>query len=136
MSLLIQCRINKNTHTLMRICSNFQGINSHKGWLCVPVSMSCLENNSVLSALIPNTILLYPDSVNDYFGNPLAYYFSFLDFYTWSLLPPAVLGLVITYFSGRCVDASFTSAVLQTLLMETYGDHLRTQFVSCIQTVF
>lgn len=41
------------------------------------------------------------DSVNEYFGNPLAYYFSFLDFYTWSLLPPAVLGLVITYFSGQ-----------------------------------
>uniref|UniRef100_A0A3B4A6S4 Anoctamin n=1 Tax=Periophthalmus magnuspinnatus TaxID=409849 RepID=A0A3B4A6S4_9GOBI len=39
------------------------------------------------------------DSVNSYFGSSLAFYFSFLDFYTWSLLPPAVLGLSITYFS-------------------------------------
>uniref|UniRef100_A0A3B4TDJ6 Anoctamin n=1 Tax=Seriola dumerili TaxID=41447 RepID=A0A3B4TDJ6_SERDU len=41
------------------------------------------------------------DSVNGYFGSSVAFYFSFLDFYTWSLLPPAVLGLSITYFSGR-----------------------------------
>ncbi|KAK7891976.1 hypothetical protein WMY93_023939 [Mugilogobius chulae] len=41
------------------------------------------------------------DSVNSYFGSSLAFYFSFLDFYTWSLLPPAVLGLSITYFSGE-----------------------------------
>ncbi|XP_078113866.1 anoctamin-10 [Sander vitreus] len=41
------------------------------------------------------------DSVNEYFGNPVAFYFSFLDFYTWSLLPPAILGLSITYFSGE-----------------------------------
>lgn len=41
------------------------------------------------------------DSVNAYFGSSMAFYFSFLDFYTWSLLPPAVLGLSITYFSGE-----------------------------------
>ncbi|KAM8893023.1 anoctamin-10 [Spinachia spinachia] len=41
------------------------------------------------------------DSVNGYFGNSVAFYFSFLDFYTWSLLPPAVLGVCITYFSGE-----------------------------------
>ncbi|KAA8592026.1 hypothetical protein FQN60_017400, partial [Etheostoma spectabile] len=40
------------------------------------------------------------DSVNGYFGTPVAFYFSFLDFYTWSLLPPAILGLSITFFSG------------------------------------
>lgn len=56
------------------------------------------------TTLTPDTVLLYPDSVNEYFGNPLAYYFSFLDFYTWSLLPPAVLGLAITYFSGQCEE--------------------------------
>ncbi|CAN9499430.1 unnamed protein product [Ophioblennius macclurei] len=39
------------------------------------------------------------DSVNRYFGSSVAFYFSFLDFYTWSLLPPAVLGLLIMYFS-------------------------------------
>uniref|UniRef100_A0A3P8RM99 Anoctamin n=1 Tax=Amphiprion percula TaxID=161767 RepID=A0A3P8RM99_AMPPE len=41
------------------------------------------------------------DSVNEYFGSSMAFYFSFLDFYTWSLLPPALLGLTITYFSGE-----------------------------------
>ncbi|XP_042266626.1 anoctamin-10 [Thunnus maccoyii] len=41
------------------------------------------------------------DSVNAYFGSSVAFYFSFLDFYTWSLLPPAILGLSITYFSGE-----------------------------------
>uniref|UniRef100_A0A3B4ZQR1 Anoctamin n=1 Tax=Stegastes partitus TaxID=144197 RepID=A0A3B4ZQR1_9TELE len=45
------------------------------------------------------------DSVNEYFGSSVAFYFSFLDFYTWSLLPPALLGLTITYFSGRCATA-------------------------------
>ncbi|XP_041852286.1 anoctamin-10 isoform X2 [Melanotaenia boesemani] len=41
------------------------------------------------------------DSVNEYFGSPVAFYFSFLDFYTWSLLPPAILGMFIAYFSGE-----------------------------------
>ncbi|XP_028305251.1 anoctamin-10 [Gouania willdenowi] len=41
------------------------------------------------------------DSVNKYFGSPVAFYFSFLGFYTWSLLPPAILGVCITYFSGE-----------------------------------
>ncbi|XP_070763158.1 anoctamin-10 isoform X1 [Enoplosus armatus] len=41
------------------------------------------------------------DAVSGYFGSSVAFYFSFLDFYTWSLLPPAILGLSITYFSGE-----------------------------------
>ncbi|XP_040893633.1 anoctamin-10 isoform X2 [Toxotes jaculatrix] len=41
------------------------------------------------------------DSVNGYFGSSVAFYFSFLDFYTWSLLLPAILGLSIAYFSGE-----------------------------------
>ncbi|XP_061891860.1 anoctamin-10 [Entelurus aequoreus] len=40
------------------------------------------------------------DSVNAYFGSSVGFYFSFLDFYTWSLLPPAIVGLSITYFSS------------------------------------
>ncbi|KAM4554443.1 anoctamin-10 [Fundulus diaphanus] len=39
------------------------------------------------------------DKVNEYFGSSMAFYFSFLDFYTWSLLPPAILGIFIAYFS-------------------------------------
>uniref|UniRef100_A0A3Q2R1T8 Anoctamin n=1 Tax=Fundulus heteroclitus TaxID=8078 RepID=A0A3Q2R1T8_FUNHE len=40
------------------------------------------------------------DKVNEYFGSSMAFYFSFLDFYTWSLLPPAILGIFIAYFSS------------------------------------
>lgn len=43
---------------------------------------------------------LSPDEINEYFGSSVAFYFSFLDFYTWSLLLPAVLGVVITCFAG------------------------------------
>uniref|UniRef100_A0A3Q3VQR9 Anoctamin n=1 Tax=Mola mola TaxID=94237 RepID=A0A3Q3VQR9_MOLML len=50
------------------------------------------------------------DSINEYFGSSVAIYFSFLDFYTWSLLPPALLGLLITYFSGRFSGSQFTYA--------------------------
>ncbi|XP_028843364.1 anoctamin-10 isoform X1 [Denticeps clupeoides] len=35
------------------------------------------------------------DSIQDYFGGPVAFYFSFLDFYTWALVPPAVLGVLL-----------------------------------------
>uniref|UniRef100_A0A8C6USC6 Anoctamin n=1 Tax=Neogobius melanostomus TaxID=47308 RepID=A0A8C6USC6_9GOBI len=38
------------------------------------------------------------DSVNSYFGNSLAFYFSFLDFYTWSLLP--LLSWMVESVSG------------------------------------
>ncbi|XP_043084259.1 anoctamin-10 [Puntigrus tetrazona] len=38
------------------------------------------------------------DSIHAYFGGTIAYYFSFLDFYTLSLFPPAILGLLITFF--------------------------------------
>ncbi|KAI5105450.1 hypothetical protein C0J45_5122, partial [Silurus meridionalis] len=38
------------------------------------------------------------DTINDYFGCSIAFYFSFLDFYTWALVPPAILGFLITFF--------------------------------------
>ncbi|KAI1890080.1 hypothetical protein AGOR_G00169530 [Albula goreensis] len=37
------------------------------------------------------------DSINEYFGGTVAFYFSFLDFYTWALVPPALLGLLLTF---------------------------------------
>ncbi|XP_030643324.1 anoctamin-10 [Chanos chanos] len=36
------------------------------------------------------------DSIQAYFGGTVAFYFSFLDFYTWALVPPAVLGVLLT----------------------------------------
>ncbi|XP_051975309.1 anoctamin-10-like [Xyrauchen texanus] len=38
------------------------------------------------------------DAIYAYFGGTIAYYFSFLDYYTLSLFPPAILGLLITFF--------------------------------------
>ncbi|KAM6973471.1 anoctamin-10 [Aplochiton taeniatus] len=40
------------------------------------------------------------DAVQEYFGDAVAFYFSFLDFYTWSLIPPALLGLALFLFFG------------------------------------
>ncbi|KAJ8247450.1 hypothetical protein GJAV_G00246520 [Gymnothorax javanicus] len=40
------------------------------------------------------------DSINAYFGGKVAFYFSFLDFYTWALVLPAFLGLVLTLLPG------------------------------------
>ncbi|XP_072290469.1 anoctamin-10 [Eucyclogobius newberryi] len=72
----------------------------------VIVDTVALHNQEQLKALSQawyagNQLAQPLDSVNSYFGSSLAFYFSFLDFYTWSLLPPAVLGLFITYFSGE-----------------------------------
>ncbi|XP_018594759.1 anoctamin-10 isoform X1 [Scleropages formosus] len=49
------------------------------------------------------------DSIQAYFGTTVAFYFSFLDFYTWALVPPAILGVVLTLFpfaSGTAAKAS------------------------------
>ncbi|KAM8751479.1 anoctamin-10 isoform 1-T2 [Acanthopagrus schlegelii] len=75
------------------------------------------------------------DSVNGYFGSSVAFYFSFLDFYTWSLLPPAILGLSITYFSGdveREMDKSVSGSGVTSVEEDsgqTVGGHM-------IQAVF
>ncbi|CAB1323335.1 unnamed protein product [Coregonus sp. 'balchen'] len=37
------------------------------------------------------------DAIQSYFGGTVAFYFSFLQFYTWALVPPAFLGLVLTF---------------------------------------
>ncbi|XP_051548088.1 anoctamin-10-like isoform X2 [Myxocyprinus asiaticus] len=47
------------------------------------------------------------DAIHAYFGGTIAYYFSFLDFYTLSLFPPAILGLFITF---SLPSANFSSA--------------------------
>ncbi|KAJ0069557.1 hypothetical protein NL108_008513, partial [Boleophthalmus pectinirostris] len=72
----------------------------------VVVDTVALHDQAQLRALsqawyVGNQLAQPLDSVNSYFGTSLAFYFSFLDFYTWSLLPPAVLGLSIAYFSGE-----------------------------------
>ncbi|XP_048828277.1 anoctamin-10 isoform X2 [Brienomyrus brachyistius] len=35
------------------------------------------------------------DFIQAYFGSSVAFYFSFLDFYTWALVPPALLGVTL-----------------------------------------
>uniref|UniRef100_A0A8D3AZP9 Anoctamin n=1 Tax=Scophthalmus maximus TaxID=52904 RepID=A0A8D3AZP9_SCOMX len=77
------------------------------------------------------------DSVNGYFGSSVAFYFSFLDFYTWSLLAPAILGLSITYFSGRCVDSSFIFSVCgDTVSPAVSGHTVQAVFSMLWSTVF
>lgn len=70
----------------------------------------------VLFLTASDSLVPYPDSVNAYFGSSMAFYFSFLDFYTWSLLPPAVLGLSITYFSGLLKQYICTQILSNTAL--------------------
>ncbi|KAK3565135.1 hypothetical protein QTP86_034392 [Hemibagrus guttatus] len=66
------------------------------------------------------------DSIHAYFGGSIAFYFSFLDFYTWALVPPAVLGLFITFFlpgappadepkADNSVDADVSAYMVQAV---------------------
>ena len=64
--------------------------------------LTCPMSSNDSSCLVLST----PDMIHEYFGGTVAFYFSFLDFYTWSLLPPAILGLVLTMFSGTIVTYS------------------------------
>uniref|UniRef100_H3CQS8 Anoctamin n=1 Tax=Tetraodon nigroviridis TaxID=99883 RepID=H3CQS8_TETNG len=72
------------------------------------------------------------DEINEYFGSSVAFYFSFLDFYTWSLLLPAILGLFITCFSGwspssiNVIQAVF-SMLWSTVVMELWKRRSSTQ---------
>lgn len=36
------------------------------------------------------------DAIQSYFGGSVGFYFSFLDFYTWALVPPALVGVAVT----------------------------------------
>ncbi|KAK3536185.1 hypothetical protein QTP70_034976 [Hemibagrus guttatus] len=65
-------------------------------------------------------------SIHAYFGGSIAFYFSFLDFYTWALVPPAVLGLFITFFlpgappadepkADNSVDADVSAYMVQAV---------------------
>jgi len=49
-----------------------------------------------------------PDTVKDYYGAKVAYYFAFQNFYMWWLTPPAILGAALWYYrpKGTTVDNS------------------------------
>ncbi|XP_067091624.1 anoctamin-10 [Osmerus mordax] len=38
------------------------------------------------------------DAIQAYFGGSVGFYFSFLDFYTWALVPPALVGVAVMLF--------------------------------------
>ncbi|KTG31274.1 hypothetical protein cypCar_00022865 [Cyprinus carpio] len=64
-------------------------------------SMRAMEDQRVPGVPAPKGKLKARESIysiHAYFGGTIAYYFSFLDFYTLSLFPPAILGLFITFF--------------------------------------
>ncbi|KAM9853881.1 anoctamin-10 isoform 1-T2 [Aulostomus maculatus] len=75
------------------------------------------------------------DSVNAYFGSTVGFYFSFLDFYTWSLVPPAVLGLTIAYFSGE-VQREMVESVSGSQLKNDEADSGLAVSGHMIQAVF
>ncbi|XP_010882344.2 anoctamin-10 [Esox lucius] len=58
------------------------------------------------------------DAIHSYFGGTVAFYFSFLDFYIWALVPPALLGLVLTFLmpgggsSGEAMKKQTTERVM------------------------
>uniref|UniRef100_A0A3P8W252 Anoctamin n=1 Tax=Cynoglossus semilaevis TaxID=244447 RepID=A0A3P8W252_CYNSE len=77
------------------------------------------------------------DSVNTYFGSSIAFYFSFLDFYTWSLLPPALLGLCITYYSAtQQIQSSQTEDVDEDAGPTVSGHMVQAMFSMLWSTVF
>uniref|UniRef100_A0A673AAQ3 Anoctamin n=1 Tax=Sphaeramia orbicularis TaxID=375764 RepID=A0A673AAQ3_9TELE len=71
------------------------------------------------------------DSVNSYFGSSIGFYFSFLDFYTWSLLPPAVLGLAIAYFS-----VSFWSHMSMSIDQDASGSAVGGHMIQAVFSMF
>uniref|UniRef100_A0A8C8HXL1 Anoctamin n=1 Tax=Oncorhynchus tshawytscha TaxID=74940 RepID=A0A8C8HXL1_ONCTS len=61
------------------------------------------------------------DAIQSYFGGTMAFYFSFLQFYTWALVPPAFLGLVLTFLlpgGGGVVKEQAGEGVMEE---EDYG---------------
>ncbi|CAL8296335.1 unnamed protein product [Boreogadus saida] len=78
------------------------------------------------------------DKIHAYFGGTVAFYFSFLDFYTWSLLPPAILGLILTVFSGGVNKEAMDSLSDSKVAAGDDGDDDDAQTVSghMIQAVF
>jgi len=57
--------------------------------------------------LISSVLILFPDlltffssdKIQQYFGDTIAMYFAFLGFYTWFLVPPALVGLLAFLFT-------------------------------------
>ena len=65
-----------------------------------------------------NFLVLNSDSLREYFGEGVAFYFGFLDTFTWSLVFPAVIGAI----HNHCVKASsvpWTSFETEETLEET-----------------
>ncbi|XP_046890513.1 anoctamin-10 [Hypomesus transpacificus] len=51
------------------------------------------------------------DAIQAYFGGSVGFYFSFLDFYTWALVPPALVGVALMLFlpGGGATDSAKSS---------------------------
>ncbi|XP_066569946.1 anoctamin-10 [Amia ocellicauda] len=62
------------------------------------------------------------DSIQSYFGGHVGFYFSFLDYYTASLLPPAIIGLIVFLLPKETVNGYVLLAVFNmiwsTVVME------------------
>ncbi|XP_056138107.1 anoctamin-10 [Lampris incognitus] len=87
-----------------------------------------------------NQLIQPLDGIQAYFGSTIAFYFSFLDFYTWSLLPPAILSLALIYFSGEAekevLDSVSRSKVLADEDDSVNGHMIQAVFSMLWSTVF
>nr|XP_042898034.1 anoctamin-10 isoform X2 [Parasteatoda tepidariorum] len=77
--------------SIIQVCRN-HGIIEH---------MYPLHEKTELNQLINKwTFRFLPlDDIRNYFGESVAFYFSFISYYTWALLPPAAIGFCQTIYS-------------------------------------
>ncbi|XP_039619756.1 anoctamin-10 isoform X1 [Polypterus senegalus] len=55
------------------------------------------------------------DDIHSYFGTPIAFYFSFLVFYTWSMVPPAVMGGLLYLMPWDSLIGYITLAIFNVI---------------------
>ena len=57
--------------------------------------------DKICSMLLSNVLILLSDEIRTYLGETVTIYFAFLEFYTYFLIPPAVLGIVSHLFASQ-----------------------------------
>ncbi|XP_076358158.1 anoctamin-10-like [Tachypleus tridentatus] len=55
------------------------------------------------------------EDIRRYFGEAVSFYFAFLDFYTWALVPPALIGILQLVLTGITLHTSAFFAVFNLL---------------------